>query len=623
MSKSIRILFTILLIALSHLALAAKDYALERAYFEDVTSELPFDQAKNRDYQSIEHILAKGYSSSVFWIRLKIDGSIDVQPSLKDKYADVLVLRIQPSYLDEIRLYDPEFSVYGEKVVGDKHLLDNNDFPSLNFNLAINKTKEPRYVWLRLKTTSTSFMRVQVLSHNDFTQLDRAQEFGFSFYLAILILLFIFPLLIWLKNKDFLVGVFVMKQFGAISLLIFNAGYLRYVLKDVNLNLVQFAVNLNLLAYSLITMFFHYVFLNEYVMKKWAKFFFITAMLAFPIEFVLLVMQFERTALNINMVVLNLMSFSFLLIPAYGIDWEKSSQRIFSKNWLILIHLLIFAVGISTTLPSLGYFQGNQFSAFSALAYGGITGVIFFVVLQYRYRVAREESIAKVSSAEAYAQAEKNRREQQAQFLAMLTHELKTPLSIMKMGYSFSGQSDRTRKHIQTAIQDMTDVIDRCVMDDKLQNHEFQLKIQKCNVNELIQEKINQYQDSSRISFAASEVYFIETDVQLLKIIIGNLVDNALKYGEDQSLIEIRVSKSMITNQIELIVENRVGYSGFPDIEKIFDKYYRSPKAYEKTGSGLGLYLVKNFVQLISGEITCITKDQSIGFKVNLPLKTK
>jgi signal transduction histidine kinase len=156
-----------------------------------------------------------------------------------------------------------------------------------------------------------------------------------------------------------------------------------------------------------------------------------------------------------------------------------------------------------------------------------------------------------------------------------------------------------------------------------LQNHEFQLKIHKCNLNELIEEKINQYQDSSRISFISSEVHSIETDVQLLKIIIGNLVDNALKYGEEQSLIEIRVSKSANADQIELIVENRVGKSGFPDVEKIFDKYYRSPKAYEKTGSGLGLYLVKNFVQLISGEIACIARDQSIGFKVNLPLKTK
>lgn len=623
MTKTVRLFLSILLMALSQLAIANKDYVIERAYFEDVTGQLSFEDAKNKDYQPIEYILAKGYSSSVFWVRLKIQGSPIVETSLKNKYGDVLVLRVQPPYLDEVRLYDPLSSVTGDKVIGDKHSLDNNDFSSLNFNLAIPRSNESRYVWLRVKSTSTIFMRAQVLSYEDFRELDRSQEFGFSFYLAILVFLFLFPLLIWIKNKDYLTGVFVLKQLGAISLLIFNAGYLRFVLKDIDLEVVQFIVNVNLLAYSLITMFFHYVFLNEYVMKKWAKMFLVIAMIAFPIEFIFLIAQFERLALNVNMVVLNLITFSFLVIPAYGIDWKKSSQKVFSKNWLILIHILIFGVGISTTLPSLGYFQGNQFSAFSALAYGGITGIIFFIVLQYRYRVAREESIAKVSSAEAYAEAERDRREQQAQFLAMLTHELKTPLSIMKMGYTSSTQSDLTKKHIQTAIQDMADVIDRCVMDDKLQNHEFQLKIQKCNLNELIEEKINQYQDSSRVVFSAQAIYLIETDVQLLKIVIGNLVDNALKYAEDQSLIEIRLSKSTTSNQVELMIENQVGKNGFPDIGKIFDKYYRSPKAYEKTGSGLGLYLVKNFVQLISGEITCITRDQSIGFKVNLPLKTQ
>lgn len=618
-----RIFFAILLMALSQLAIATKDYAIERAYFEDVTGQLSFEDAKNKDYQPIEYILAKGYSSSVFWMRLKIESAPIAETTIKNKYGDVFVLSIQPPYLDEVRLYDPLLSVTGEKVVGDKHSLDNNDFSSLNFNLAVPRSNESRYVWLRVKSTSTIFMRAQVLSYENFLEMDKTQEFGFSFYLAILILLFLFPLLIWINNKDYLTGVFVMKQLGAISLLIFNAGYLRFVLKELDLETVQFIVNVNLLAYSLITMFFHYVFLSEYVMKKWAKMFFVVAMLAFPIELILLLGQFERLALHINMVVLNLMTFSFLVIPAYGIDWEKSTHRIFSRNWLVFIHILIFVVGVSTTLPSLGYFQGNQFSAFAGLAYGGITGIIFLMVLQYRYRLAREESIAKVSSAEAYAQAEKERREQQAQFLAMLTHELKTPLSIMKMGYTSPSQSDRTKKHIQTAIQDMTDVIDRCVMDDKLQNHEFQLKIQECNLNELIQDRINQYEDSSRIAFTAQAIYLIETDVQLLKIVIGNLVDNALKYAEDQSLIEIRLSKSATSNQVELMIENQVGKNGFPDIEKIFDKYYRSPTAYEKTGSGLGLYLVKNFVQLVSGEIACKTRDRTIGFQVNLPLKTQ
>ena len=191
MTKTMRIFFAILLMALSQLAIATKDYAIERAYFEDVTGQLSFEDAKNKDYQPIEYILAKGYSSSVFWVRFKIEAAPIIETTLKNKYGDVFVLSIQPPYLDEVRLYDPLLSVTGEKVVGDKHSIDNNDFSSLNFNLAIPRSNESRYVWLRVKSTSTIFMRAQVLSYENFLEMDKTQEFGFSFYLAILILLFL------------------------------------------------------------------------------------------------------------------------------------------------------------------------------------------------------------------------------------------------------------------------------------------------------------------------------------------------------------------------------------------------------------------------------------------------
>jgi signal transduction histidine kinase len=624
MANKIRLILLLLLLSiLPQHAFAVKDYVVERAFFEDKTGQLNFDQAKNATYERMGPMLSKGYSASVFWVRLKIEGGLLPPQSILHKTDNQVVLRIQPTYLDDIRLFDPTDGAVGNRVVGDRYAWSNNEYQSLNFNYVINKTEEDRYIWLRIQTTSTTIVQAQALSFEDCVYLDRIQEFGYAFYLAILILLFLLPLLIWITRKELLAGIFAIKQFGAITVLVFHSGYLRLFLPHFNLDVLQFIFNLNLITYSLITILFHYIFLSEYEMKRWAKIFFITMMAAFLVELLLLVLSMDRYALHVNMFVLNLMVLSFLIIPVIGIDWKKSRDAVFSKAWLIAIHVVIFLCGILTTLPSLGYFQGNNLSPVAGMAYGGITGIIFFLVLQYRYRLAREQSIARVSKAEAYANSEKVRREQQGQFLAMLTHELKTPLSIMKMGYTSPTQSDLTKKHIQTAIQDMTDVIDRCLIDDKLQNHEFQLKIQKCNLNELIGEKINQYQDSTRISFASSEVHFIETDVQLLKIIIGNLVDNALKYGEEQSLVEIRVSKSANSDQIELVIENRVGKSGFPDVEKIFDKYYRSPKAYEKTGSGLGLYLVKNFVQLISGEIACITRDQLIVFKVNLPLKTK
>jgi signal transduction histidine kinase len=113
----------------------------------------------------------------------------------------------------------------------------------------------------------------------------------------------------------------------------------------------------------------------------------------------------------------------------------------------------------------------------------------------------------------------------------------------------------------------------------------------------------------------------VRTDIQLLKICIGNLIDNALKYGREGGLIQISIiDRGHVSGQVEISVTNELGGLGIPDTAKIFDKYYRDPKAYEKTGSGLGLYLVKNFVGLLSGDIQCHVRDSHITLSMHLPV---
>ncbi len=621
MSK--RILQSLVIIALwffSQQAMAVTDHVIERAFFEDKTGQLAFEEVRDANYQPMGQILSKGYSQSVFWVRLKVKESFDSYRPNPEKNKQ-LVVRIQPAYLDDIRLFDPLVGAKKNRAVGDRYSIRGDEYQSLNFNFLIPGSDEPRYVWLRLQTTSTSFMQAKVVTLEDCARLDRIQEFGFTFYLAILVFLFLIPLFIWFSNRDILISVFVIKQFAAITLLVFNAGYLRLLLPDINLEILQLLVNINLILYSFVTIFFHYTFLNEYAIKKWVKTFFYLAMLMFPIELILLILKIDQNALHLNMFVLNSMILSFLFIPGFGVDWSRSKNVAFSKRQLIFIHLLIFICGILTTLPSLGYFEGSEFSPVSGLAYGGITGIIFFLVLQYRYRLAREQAIARVSSAEAYASSERERRVKQGQFLAMLTHELKTPLSIMKMGSTSSNQSEKIKKHIQTAIQDMEDVIDRCVMDDKLQNHEFELNLQDCNLGDLINEKISQFEDVNRIQFNKTDSVIFRTDIQLLKICIGNLIDNAFKYGREGGLIEISIlDQSHELGEVKITVTNELGLLGAPDTHQIFEKYYRDPKAYENTGSGLGLYLVKNFVDLMSGKIECVVKDSLITLSIHLPV---
>ena len=69
-----------------------------------------------------------------------------------------------------------------------------------------------------------------------------------------------------------------------------------------------------------------------------------------------------------------------------------------------------------------------------------------------------------------------------------------------------------------------------------------------------------------------------------------------------------------------IAVENRVGEVGFPDSQRVFEKYYRAPHAHSRTGSGLGLYLVKQLVESLGGKVGYRALPDSVVFLLTLPV---
>ena len=64
---------------------------------------------------------------------------------------------------------------------------------------------------------------------------------------------------------------------------------------------------------------------------------------------------------------------------------------------------------------------------------------------------------------------------------------------------------------------------------------------------------------------------------------------------------------------------NQIGASGSPDPSQLFTKYYRSPEASCVSGAGVGLWLCKQFTEVMTGEIHCEVMDQTISFSLWIP----
>ncbi len=113
------------------------------------------------------------------------------------------------------------------------------------------------------------------------------------------------------------------------------------------------------------------------------------------------------------------------------------------------------------------------------------------------------------------------------------------------------------------------------------------------------------------------------TDKQLLFIVLSNLLENACKYAPTDTPIRVRLqlvyAHDSSPTGLQLEVSNSPGNAGWPEADKVFEKYYRSPHARRQAGTGLGLFLVRNVVDILGGRIDYAPSNSEIRFVVQLP----
>jgi signal transduction histidine kinase len=168
---------------------------------------------------------------------------------------------------------------------------------------------------------------------------------------------------------------------------------------------------------------------------------------------------------------------------------------------------------------------------------------------------------------------------------------------------------------------------------DQLDQKTIPLSLQSCDVLALINEICTKKNYTAYLAIHTdpeSLDYVVSADKFLLKSILSNLIDNAIKYTKPESMIDIRLSQSIAplgvskrTSSAEsgilIAIENHPGPAGFPDLKKVFTKFYRAPETHSKIGSGLGLYLVKGMCEKINAYIHYVPLTKLVRFELWLP----
>lgn len=219
----------------------------------------------------------------------------------------------------------------------------------------------------------------------------------------------------------------------------------------------------------------------------------------------------------------------------------------------------------------------------------------------------------------------------QYDFINNLTHEFKTPVSVIKIAgnniRSASKLSDRERQHYGKILDEeadkLNDLMNRLLSFAQIENKAIKLKPESINLEVFCQNMIDSYQlkyPGFDIDCDIKDVEYFNSDPVLLGSIFQNLIDNAFKYSSPDKKV-LRISIQKLKNRIIFKFSDQG--IGIPekDIRNIFKKFYRVQNQYNQQGSvGLGLAFCAELIKFMNGTITIKSAvGKGTEFRIELP----
>jgi two-component system phosphate regulon sensor histidine kinase PhoR len=173
----------------------------------------------------------------------------------------------------------------------------------------------------------------------------------------------------------------------------------------------------------------------------------------------------------------------------------------------------------------------------------------------------------------------------------------------------------------------MTSIINDMLYLANLQEKEkLPIEIESIDLKELVSSVVSEFEpkiNKSKI-IVKNDIkdVFVENNYDMLKHIVSNIVENAIKYNKENGSIFISCVESK--NDVELIIEDTGIGMESKNIDKIFNRFYREDESHnrKKSGSGLGLNIVKQISEIINAKISVESVvDQGTKFTIKLNKK--
>ncbi len=334
------------------------------------------------------------------------------------------------------------------------------------------------------------------------------------------------------------------------------------------------------------------------------------------------------------------------LFEMHFVAFVASAMLITYQNWKLQIPLTLLVVlhhAVFWYLQFIGfdkiYFTQLDYMSLSTfIIHASLAAVIFFIsgLWAYQFKKFSEKHIeqayevARLSEAESQKDILLKANSELDKFVYSVSHDLRAPLSSMKGVIEISEEETQDPLMLEHfgLLKGSVKKLDEFIQDilEYSRNSRMEIKKQEIDFKEMLDEITNSLKHMSSnnerqvdIKFEISNQQSFVSDKSRVSILLNNLISNAIRYqnpATDDPFVDVKINMSDTKTGI-IIKDNGIGISN-ENQQKIFEMFYRVSE--NSVGSGLGLYLVKEIVDKLDGEIQIESElGKGTSFSVQLP----
>jgi signal transduction histidine kinase len=284
----------------------------------------------------------------------------------------------------------------------------------------------------------------------------------------------------------------------------------------------------------------------------------------------------------------------------------------------LIIGTVIIIAMLATYLIAVRYAPEPEIAALIILGVTAILMIIGYLIIRSFDRLAE---VSRMKS----------------EFVSVVSHQLRTPLSSLKwslnlimsgrLGHLESQQLDQLRM-IKENNQRMIDLVNDLLDVSRIEQGKMGLRPEKINLLDLTKDLIEEYMPlakASNVSLgleAEKDLPEVSADPKRIKLVVQNLIDNAIRYIKGQGWVKIRLKKANHRIRCE-VEDNGVGIPA-KDQRQVFQKFFRSQNVmkYQTEGTGLGLFIAKAIIEASGGKLGFQSQEgKGSTFWFELPIK--